>query len=332
MSVKALSAVWEESRATGSDLLVLLAMADWADHQGRCYPSYSQLAEKARVSRATVAASVARLVDELQEVARVRGGHAPDPTDDAPSKVRVQRRNQYQITLLRPRREVVQNVDHLKPSQVVQPLDHQVVQESDQQNLEVVQSIDAGSPIHAAQVVQSARSHIRNRPSVLTVSRPSATTVAAAVVERFRHVLDPSLPADALALVWNEVIAEPLRPCQSMTAARRRRCRARLVERPFEEWRVIFARLAASSFCQGENRTGFVASFDWVISAPDVGVKALEGQYDDRLTAADRQAASEFRFRVGWGDGCGHEPTCPSREACDGRLARSLRQRERVPA
>lgn len=61
--------VWEHSRAAGTDLLVLLAIADHAaDDGGNAYPSVSTLARKTRVSERTVQRSIRTLV-ELGELA-----------------------------------------------------------------------------------------------------------------------------------------------------------------------------------------------------------------------------------------------------------------------
>ena len=51
MSIKVMSWIWEHSAASGSELLVLLAMADFADDKGgNIYPSMQTLAKKARMS------------------------------------------------------------------------------------------------------------------------------------------------------------------------------------------------------------------------------------------------------------------------------------------
>lgn len=51
MSIKILSQVWQHADVSGSELLVLLAMADFCDDQGRnIYPSMPTLAHKARLS------------------------------------------------------------------------------------------------------------------------------------------------------------------------------------------------------------------------------------------------------------------------------------------
>lgn len=68
MSVRVMSWVFEHSRSTLADRLVLLAIADHANHDGLdAFPSVDTIARKARVSRATVQRSLARLV-ELKEL------------------------------------------------------------------------------------------------------------------------------------------------------------------------------------------------------------------------------------------------------------------------
>lgn len=49
MSVRTMARVWEHSRHGGSELLMLLAIADFADDDGRAYPSVATLARKTRM-------------------------------------------------------------------------------------------------------------------------------------------------------------------------------------------------------------------------------------------------------------------------------------------
>lgn len=49
MSVRTMARVWELSRHKGNDLLMLLAIADFADDDGKAYPSVNTLAEKCRM-------------------------------------------------------------------------------------------------------------------------------------------------------------------------------------------------------------------------------------------------------------------------------------------
>jgi hypothetical protein len=61
MSIKAMSRIWAESRAEGSDLLVALAIADFANDDGEAFPSVGTLAKKARISQRSVQYSLEKL-------------------------------------------------------------------------------------------------------------------------------------------------------------------------------------------------------------------------------------------------------------------------------
>lgn len=50
MSIQVMSKVWAQSQAAGSELLLLLAIADFSDDQGQAFPSVATLARKIRMS------------------------------------------------------------------------------------------------------------------------------------------------------------------------------------------------------------------------------------------------------------------------------------------
>jgi hypothetical protein len=54
VSIYVTTLVWKFSRSSGSSLLTALAIADFADDDGRAYPSIATLARKSRVSERTV--------------------------------------------------------------------------------------------------------------------------------------------------------------------------------------------------------------------------------------------------------------------------------------
>lgn len=54
MSILVMSRVWQNSRQEGGSLLVLLALADFANDSGAAYPKISVLAHKARLSEASI--------------------------------------------------------------------------------------------------------------------------------------------------------------------------------------------------------------------------------------------------------------------------------------
>jgi len=89
--------VWEHSSAKGSELLLLLAIADAADDQGRnAFPSISTLAAKTRMSRRTVQRLVVKLEDDGHLILRRAGGR---------------RANTYEVVLGRPPEPSPQPVD-----------------------------------------------------------------------------------------------------------------------------------------------------------------------------------------------------------------------------
>lgn len=67
MSIRVMSQVWEHSLAEGGELLVLLALADFADDDGYCWPSIARLAGKSRLSERQVK-RVLRTLAERDEI------------------------------------------------------------------------------------------------------------------------------------------------------------------------------------------------------------------------------------------------------------------------
>ena len=62
MSIKVMSSVWEKAEVKGSKLLLLLALADFANDDGICWPRIDTLAKKIRMSdRHTI-----RLIQQLE--------------------------------------------------------------------------------------------------------------------------------------------------------------------------------------------------------------------------------------------------------------------------
>lgn len=91
MSVKAQSRVWDHSTAQGTDLLVLLAIADAADDDGRnAWPSVATLARKCRVSPRSVQYAIARLSEAGELVVEHQaGGNVNTRSDRRPNRYRV---------------------------------------------------------------------------------------------------------------------------------------------------------------------------------------------------------------------------------------------------
>lgn len=63
MSIKLMTAVWEHAPIRQGSLIVLLALADFANDSGRCWPSIPTLAKKARIGER----HTRRILQELEE-------------------------------------------------------------------------------------------------------------------------------------------------------------------------------------------------------------------------------------------------------------------------
>jgi len=62
MSIKIMTEVWSDAPVSGGDLLVLLALADWADEETRqAYPGMKKLAKKSRLKERQTQYSIAKL-------------------------------------------------------------------------------------------------------------------------------------------------------------------------------------------------------------------------------------------------------------------------------
>lgn len=76
-----MSAVWDQYQGGGSELLALLALADWSDDSGHCFPSIAAISKKTRLSRSQTQRVVHKLIDEgvVTVTANMTGG-APGVT------------------------------------------------------------------------------------------------------------------------------------------------------------------------------------------------------------------------------------------------------------
>jgi hypothetical protein len=62
MSIRIMSKVWEFYPGGGTELLSLLALADWSDDDGRCYPSIASIAKKIRLKERQAQRLVHKLI------------------------------------------------------------------------------------------------------------------------------------------------------------------------------------------------------------------------------------------------------------------------------
>lgn len=72
MSIKAMTWIWDNSEAQGTELLCLLALADYANDEGECYPGIKRLAHRCRVGERAIQ-KVLRKLEEAGEVETITG-------------------------------------------------------------------------------------------------------------------------------------------------------------------------------------------------------------------------------------------------------------------
>jgi hypothetical protein len=92
VSLSALNYVWHESKHKGTELLVLLALADFADAEGKCWPSLPTIARKSRIDRRQVQRAL-RQLESSGEIIRLETGNGRFP-----SKYCVQLEGRYIVT------------------------------------------------------------------------------------------------------------------------------------------------------------------------------------------------------------------------------------------
>ena len=64
MSVKLMAAIWDHGPNNPTQRFVLLALADYADYDGSCFPSYNKTAERCAISRSTAVRTIKALEKE----------------------------------------------------------------------------------------------------------------------------------------------------------------------------------------------------------------------------------------------------------------------------
>jgi hypothetical protein len=76
MSIRVMTSVWDGYPGGGTELLALLALADWSDDGAKCYPSIAAIARKTRLSECQARRVVHRLIDAgvLKVTANAMGG------------------------------------------------------------------------------------------------------------------------------------------------------------------------------------------------------------------------------------------------------------------
>lgn len=108
-------------------------------------------------------------------------------------------------------------------------------------------------------------------------------TETEADTEKGRGAIALATDLDHAVTEWNDLAGKIGLPAvQRLTPARKSQLKNRLAEcGGLEGWRTALDKLAASSFCRGDSRSGWRADFDFILQAKSF-TKLMEGSYDDR--------------------------------------------------
>jgi hypothetical protein len=99
--------------------------------------------------------------------------------------------------------------------------------------------------------------------------------------ERSERPEKPSATPQAVVESYN-AICTSLPRVEKLTDNRRKHLAPRIREHPdIDWWRRLFQRVQTTPFLRGNGRTGWRASFDWLIANDTNAIKVLEGKYDD---------------------------------------------------
>lgn len=266
MAVRILSLVWDGYPGGGTELLALLALANWSDDEGRCWPSIAAIGKKTRLSRSQAQRVVHRLI-ETGYVA-VTGNETGGP----PGSTR-----QYLI-----------NLDMLTGRMDATPTGR--TDATGTGSAHATGRTDATGRTHAAD-----GSHLATKTgsthATQTVSEPSTTVnlIAdkplidgkAADLCPHQQIIDlyhELLPAGRHVRAWNETRKAKLRT----------RWREDKKRQSLDWWRKLFAYIGRSDFLTGRTnsngRAPFELDLEWIVT-PANFVKIIEGKYDNREAA-----------------------------------------------
>ena len=249
MSVKVLSLTWEGFPGAGSDLLTMLALADWSDDSGRCWPSIPSIARKVRLSPDQARRVVHRLIkdDFLAVTAGKNGGRSS---------------RRYQIKL-----------DRLTPSVDATPCANARGSTDASPPLAPMQ----GHPLHsyASRTVidtSKTRQVIADKPPVCSKAADPCPH------QEIINLYHQSLPTGRQVRIWNDTRKAKLRARWKEDAKRQN----------LDWWAKLFDYIAESDFLTGKTSTAgrkpFEIDLEWIVT-PANFVKIVEGKYHEGVAA-----------------------------------------------
>lgn len=121
-------------------------------------------------------------------------------------------------------------------------------------------------------------------------------------------------PCRDIVALWNDICGGALPRVKALNENRRQKIKCRCEEwgKDSEAWlqqaRDLFERVTASDFLRGGNKSGWIATFDWLFENPKNWVKVIEGNYDNNRSARGAQQSQRTQSGVTLGVGEYIEP------------------------
>lgn len=265
MSVRVMSLVWDGYPGGGSELLALLALADWSDDDGHCFPSIQKIAEKVRLKERQAQRVVHSLI--AGGFVQVTGNELGGP----PGASRRYRLNLSRLT--------------------------GVAGYTRQSGTGVMEDADGCHPRRETGVTHDTLTI--SEPSVnrqLIADEPLVSSKAAdpcphqAIIDLYHQ----TLPTGRQVRSWTDTRKAKLRARWKESAERQ----------DLDWWGKFFQYVSKSDFLTGKistpGRRPFEIDLEWIVT-PANFVKILEGKYENASTApvvAARPADDMFRGAI----------------------------------
>jgi len=264
MSVAATNYVWYVSTVEGSDRLVLLALADFADEDGNCFGSWGKLSQKTRLCRATIATSLKRL-RAAGHLVMVEKGHRKLAGDGAEASI-------WQIPGVREMGLKLRPVQDLDPSglklrpkwsksqtQVVQDLDPNVKKHKEQEETKSADAPAAATPLPSPPSFPDVAVPRPKPPKFdpATLSLPHGTGLANAWAEFAQHrreIKAPLTPTAAKRIIDDLTAVNEAAAVEALRKSVKHGWRGVFVETPKDTPKVIPMRTGPIQPSEAERR------------------------------------------------------------------------------
>jgi hypothetical protein len=287
VSVRLMAVVWDQFPGGGSQLLVLLKLADFAnDAGGNIYPSIATLARYARSTERQVQRIMQGLIEDnwIEVVAHASGGRGKAREYRLKlDRLCEPKKGDTDVTVSRGKGDVDVTVSY--PEKGDASVTHSE-QKGDIRDTKRVTSRVVKGDMGVTPSVKNQQLEPKNiipySEGIVSGHDDGPETSRSADVS--------SCPAKKIVEIYHEVLPE-LPRVKVMTGQRERHLRSRWREdrkrQNLDWWRRYFQAVRASDFLMGKTDRPFVPDFGWLVK-PENLAKVIEGRYANRQGGNNR--------------------------------------------